>query len=130
MRLSLSAFVARCRTALGCVRTPAKRVGMVIGLKPECMEAYGKLHAHDNPGVRDLLAKYHMRNFSIYLQQIDGKYYEFGTYEYTGSDFDGDMAKLAREPRNIAWLEVCDPMQLPLPGSRSWTEMKQVYFNP
>jgi L-rhamnose mutarotase len=40
------------------------------------------------------------------------------------------MARLAQEPRTIAWLKACDPMQLPLPGSKSWTEMKQVEFNP
>jgi L-rhamnose mutarotase len=103
---------------------------MVIQLKPDCMGEYQRLHADGNPGVRDLLVKYHMRNFSIYLQQIEGKYYEFGYYEYTGKDFAGDMAKLAAEPRNIEWLEVCDPMQIPLPGAKGWTEMKRVYFNP
>ena len=36
-----------------------------------------------------------MENFSIYLQSIEGKLYEFAYYEYTGDDFDGDMAKLA-----------------------------------
>jgi L-rhamnose mutarotase len=107
-----------------------KRVGMVVGIKPEGLEEYRRLHADDNPGVRDLLNKYHMHNFSIFLQQMpDGKWYEFGYYEYTGSDFDADMAQLAKEPRNIAWLEACDPMQVPLPGASGWTDMERVYFN-
>jgi L-rhamnose mutarotase len=107
-----------------------KRVGMVIGIKPEFLEEYKRLHAAGNPGVRDLLGKYHMHDFSIFLQKMpDGKWYEFGYYEYTGKDFDADMAKLAKEPRNIAWLKVCDPMQVPLPGATGWTEMEQVYFN-
>ena len=56
--------------------------------------------------------------------------YEFGYYEYTGENFDADMAQLAKEPRNIAWLAVCDAMQKPLPGAKSWTQMKCVYYNP
>lgn len=108
---------------------PAKRVGMVIKLKPECIDEYRELHADSNPGVRDLLSKYHMENFNIFLHRIGDDWYEFGYYEYTGDDFDADMAELAKEPRNQAWLEVCDPMQMPLVGSDGWTEMERVYYN-
>lgn len=108
-----------------------KRVGMVVGIKPDSIEEYKLLHAASNPGVRDLLAKHHLHNFSIFLQKMpDGDYYEFGYYEYTGSDFEADMEKLAAEPRNIEWLKKCDPMQIPLPGAKGWTVMEPVYFNP
>ena len=106
------------------------RVGMVVGIQPDMIESYKELHADSNPGVRDLLSKYHMRNFSIYLEQIGDQWYEFGYYEYTGTDYDGDMARLARERRNVAWLEMCDPMQIPLPGREGWKVMERVYFNP
>jgi L-rhamnose mutarotase len=107
-----------------------KRVGMVVGIKPEYIDEYKRLHAADNPGVRDLLRKYHIHDFSIFLQQLpDGNWYEFGYYEYTGGDFDSDMAKLAKEPRNIEWLKKCDPMQIPLPGAKGWTDMECVFFN-
>jgi L-rhamnose mutarotase len=107
-----------------------KRVGMVIKLKPECIKEYKALHAASNPGVRDLLVKANMRNFSIFLHQLDdGNYYEFGYYEYHGDDFESDMAKLAKEDRNIEWLKVCDPMQVPLDGYDGWAEMEQVYHN-
>ncbi len=111
--------------------TNVKRVGMVIRLKPDMIEEYKRLHADDNPGVRDLLTKYNMRNFNIFLYQLDdGNWYEFGYYEYIGDDFDEDMKNLAAEPRNKAWLEVCDPMQIPLEGNEGWAEMERVYFNP
>ena len=110
--------------------TPVKRVGMVTQLRPDKIAEYKKLHADSNPGVRDILSKYHMRNFSIYLQKIDGKWYEFGYYEYTGNNFDADMATMAKEPRTIEWLKMCDPMQKPLPGSKGWTTMQRVYLNP
>jgi len=108
-----------------------KRVGVVIGLRPEMIDEYKRLHADKNAGVRDLLNKYHLHNYSIYLHKMpDGKWYEFGYYEYTGNDFDGDMAKMNAEPRIVEWLKQCDAMQIPLPGSDSWTEMERVYFNP
>ena len=102
---------------------------MVVKLKPDCVDEYRRLHADSNPGVRDLLSKYHMENFSIFLHQIGEDWYEFGYYEYTGNDFEADMAALSKEPRNQAWLEVCDPMQMPLEGARGWVEMERVYYN-
>jgi L-rhamnose mutarotase len=109
----------------------AQRVGMVIGIKPDRIAAYEAVHAASNPGVRDLLTKYHMHNFSIFLHQLDnGKYYLFGCYEYTGDDFKADMEKLSAEPRNIEWLSTADPMQIPLSGEQSWSIMREVYFNP
>ena len=113
------------------VKKVTKRVGMVVKIKEEHIEEYKRIHAPDNPGVRDLLSKYNMSNFSIFLQKLDdGNYYEFGYYEYVGNDFEGDMEKLAAEPRNIEWLKVCDPMQVPLEGYESWAEMELVYYNP
>jgi L-rhamnose mutarotase len=107
-----------------------KRVGMVIKIKPDRIQKYLKLHSDTNPGVRDLLTKYHMRNFSIFLTQLeDGNYYEFGYYEYWGKDFDEDMAALNKEPRNAEWLKVCDPMQVPIRGETSWKKMEKIYFN-
>jgi len=107
-----------------------KRIGMIIKIKPDRLNEYLQLHSDTNPGVRDLLTKYNIRNFSIFMTRLeDGNYYEFGYYEYTGNDFDGDMAKLAKEPRNIEWLKTCDPMQIPLNGEAGWMQMKQIYFN-
>jgi L-rhamnose mutarotase len=80
-----------------------KRIGMLIGIKPDRIAAYGTLHAASNPGVRDLLDKYHMHNFSIYIHKMDDShYYLFAYYEYTGNDYQADMATMAKEPRNIA----------------------------
>jgi L-rhamnose mutarotase len=127
--LAALALLAMC-FGIACSRPPAMRVGMAIGLKPDKISAYKALHAASNPGVRDLLRKYHMRNFSIYLRQLDdGTYGLFGYYEYDGSDYTGDMAKLAAEKRNIDWLTVTDPMQVPLRGSKGWTPMEEVYHN-
>ena len=98
---------------------PVKRVGMVIGIKPDQIEAYKDLHA--GPGVRDLLRQANIHNFSIFLRQLDdGRYYEFAYYEYIGDDYAAEMAWLAAQPANQAWLELCDPMQIPLAGEHAW----------
>ena len=128
--LAVTVVAAFCLGAASQKAKPIRRVGMVVGLRADQIAEYKRLHADANPGVRDLLTKYHMRNFSIFLHQIDGKWYEFGYYEYTGDDFDADMAKLDAEPRNKEWLKVCDPMQMPLAGEKGWAKMERVYFNP
>ena len=116
--------------AAGTRHAQARRVGMVIGLKPEKLAQYKALHADANPGVRELLSKYHMKNFSIYMQKLDdGKPYLFGYYEYDGPDYGADMARLAKEQRNADWLAVTDPMQVPLRGYTTWAQMELVYHN-
>jgi len=116
--------------SLSTAHKEVKRVGMVIKVKPEKLDQYLALHADSVEGVRDLLIKYNLRNFSIFMTQLeDSNYYEFGYYEYWGDDFEADMKMLNAEPRNKAWLELCDPMQIPLKGENSWKEMKRIYTN-
>jgi L-rhamnose mutarotase len=108
----------------------SKRVGMVIGIREERIADYREVHGDDHPGVRDLLLKANMRDFSIFISQFpDGKHYLFGYYEYTGTDFEGDMKVLAAQKRNVEWLAMTDPMQIPFPGEKGWSIMDRVYYN-
>jgi L-rhamnose mutarotase len=106
-----------------------RRVGMVIELKADQVEEYKRVHSGDDCTVRDLLQKHNLRRFSIYLTEIDGRFFEFAYLEHTGDDYDADMAALGAEPRNQAWLAVTDPMQLPLHGGDSWTQMEEIFHN-
>jgi L-rhamnose mutarotase len=106
------------------------RVGIVIGTNPNMIEMYRRVHMHNNPGVRDLLQKYNIHNFSIFIRKLDdGKEYLFGYYEYTGDDYDSDMTKLAAEPRNQEWLSLCGPCQITLNDEKSWAVMEEIYHN-
>lgn len=127
--LILLLILSSCTTTKEGKQKVTKRVGQVIRLKNEYLEEYKKLHADTTPGVRDLLNKYHIHNFNIFLHKIDGEWYEFAYFEYTGDNYQEDMEKLAKEPRNIEWLKKCDPMQKPLEGADGWTQMEQIYFN-
>jgi len=108
-----------------------KRVGMVVKLKPDQIGEYNRIHSDEEPGVRHLLEKYGMRNFSIFLVQLaDSNWYEFAYYEYWGDDFEADMEALAEEPENLAWLSVTDSMQEGiLPGIAGWKEMDRIFYN-
>jgi len=108
-----------------------KRYGMVIGLKPEKIEEYKRLHAAVWPDVLKRIAECSIRNYSIYLRRLpDGNHYLFSYFEYAGGDFAADMAHMAADPTTQKWWEVCMPCQEPL-GDRAegqwWAEMEEVF---
>jgi L-rhamnose mutarotase len=108
-----------------------KRYAMVIGLRPDRVEEYKSLHAQVWPEVLGMIKQCHIRNYSIYLRQLDdGRHYLFSYFEYTGADFASDMARMAADPRTQEWWAVCKPCQQPL-GSRAtgewWAGMEEVF---
>jgi len=108
-----------------------QRYAWVTGLKPEKAEYYRQLHANPWPGVNKMIKECHLRNFSIYERDIDGKLYLFAYLEYTGKDFDTDMKKMAADPETQRWWEETAPCQAPLPDAaakgKTWSDMKEVY---
>jgi len=108
-----------------------KRYGTVIGLRPEKLDEYRRLHAAVWPDVLKMIKECHIRNYSIYLRQLDdGRHYLFSYFEYTGSDFTSDMAKMAADPTTQKWWSVCMPCQKPLESRASgewWASMEEVF---
>ena len=108
-----------------------QRYGMVIGLKPDKIEYYKKLHAAVWPGVLKQIKECHIRNYSIYLKEIEpGKFYLFSYFEYTGTDFQADMAKMAADPTTQRWWAECEPCQKPLTNRAEgewWSLMEEVF---
>ena len=71
-----------------------------------------------------------IRNYSIYLRKIEGNYFLFSYFEYTGSDFASDMATMAADPLTQEWWSVCKPCQQPLPDRAEgewWAAMDEVF---
>ena len=87
-----------------------KRYGQVIGVRPEKLEEYKRLHAAVWPNVLKMIGQCHIQNYSIYYK--DGLLFAY--FEYTGDDFQADMAKMAADPTTQRWWEVCTPCQVPL----------------
>ena len=46
-----------------------KRFGSVIGVRPEKLEEYKRLHAAVWPDVLKMIGECHIRNYSIYLRR-------------------------------------------------------------
>lgn len=103
-----------------------KRYGSLIGLKPEAVEAYKAYHAAVWPEVLDMIRQCNIRNYSIYFKDN----LLFGYFEYHGSDFAADMAKMAADPKTQEWWSIMMPMQQPLatrgPGEW-WADMEEVF---
>jgi L-rhamnose mutarotase len=108
-----------------------RRYGMVIGIRPEKIEEYKRLHANAWPPVLKTIRDCNIRDYSIFLGQVDeDKYYLFGYFVYTGSDFKADMARMAADPTTREWWKLTDPCQIPLPTrveGEHWTAMQEVF---
>jgi L-rhamnose mutarotase len=108
-----------------------ERYGAVIGVKPEKLEYYKKLHADPWPSVNKAVKQANIRNYSIYLTQFDdGRWYLFGYFEYTGGDFEADMKKLAGNDEVKRWWKETDPCQIGLKSRKEgewWKSMEEVY---
>jgi L-rhamnose mutarotase len=122
----------------GCASTPprpdgVKRVGMVTTLKPEKIEEYVDLHASTWPGVLQAMTECNIHNFSIYLAETEpGKHHLFAYFEYRGSDFDADMARMQTYPINQEWWELTDACQQAVPlhaGPGPWMSMEEVFHS-
>ena len=103
-----------------------KRVASVIGLPPENVARYEELHASVWPGVLARLAASHVSNYSIYRHGD----LLFSYLEYTGDDYDADMAAIAADPVTQEWWAVCEPLQRPLPDRADgewWKELPEVF---
>lgn len=105
-----------------------KRYGMVIQLKPEKLDEYKRLHAAVWPDVLNMIKACHIENYSIYYR--DGQLFSY--FEYTGSDFEADMAKMAADTTTQKWWAVCKPCQQPVPTAGPdewWAGMEEVFHS-
>ena len=102
------------------------RKGSVIKVKPEMLEQYKALHANPWPSVDKKLKECNIQNYSIYFR--DG--YLFSYMEYTGENWDEDMAILAADSATRAWWKLTDPCQEPVESATEgewWADLEEVY---
>ena len=109
------------------------RYGTVIGIRPEMILSYTLLHKHTWPEVLAKITEGNIRNYAIYLTELDGRHYLFSYFEYVGDDFESDMALVDNDPATIAWMKFTDEVcQIPLSTRHDgewWAVMESVFFH-
>ncbi len=103
-----------------------QRYGQIIGVKPDQIEAYERIHAAVWPEVLAMIERCNIRNYSIFRHQT----LLFAYFEYIGDDFAADMAAMAADPKTKEWWSHTDPMQEPVAGHAPgewWARMAEVF---
>jgi L-rhamnose mutarotase len=105
-----------------------RRMGMVIGVRPERIAEYKELHANCWPEIRATIAACGIRNYTIFLREPENLL--FGCWEYHGRDFEADMRKMAADEATRRWWALCGPCQAPLESRKEgewWAMMEEVF---
>jgi L-rhamnose mutarotase len=102
------------------------RYGQIIRLRPEKQETYIALHREVWPEVLKTIRECRIRNYTIFLR--DGVLFAY--FEYHGTDFKADMAKMAADPKTREWWALTDPCQQPVAGAAPeewWAPLEEVF---
>jgi L-rhamnose mutarotase len=105
-----------------------KRFGQVIGINPEVLDEYKRLHVKIWDEIAQAITQAGITNYSIFWKDST----LFAYFEYTGpeEEFAARMQKLAAAPRMREWWDITEAMQVPLatrqPGEW-WANMEEVF---
>ena len=103
-----------------------QRIAQVVGVRPEAIEEYERIHAAVWPAVLATIHDCNIRNYSIYRHQN----MLFSYFEYHGQDYAEDMRKMAADPETQRWWAITAPMQQQIPGAQPgewWTRIPEVF---
>ena len=78
-----------------------QRYGSVIGIHPEKIAEYKRLHMAVWPEVLETIKTCNISNYSIFLREPENLMFSY--FEYHSSDFAKDMAHMAAEPGTQVW---------------------------
>jgi L-rhamnose mutarotase len=108
------------------MKLEAKRIGSVIGVKPDQIAEYERIHAEVWPGVLATLKRANVSKFSIF--RFENMLFSY--MEYTGKDYEADMALISADPVTQEWWKVTAPMQNPVPQKKEnewWHQIPEVF---
>ncbi len=104
------------------------RVGQVVRLRPERRDTYIALHQAVWPEVLAMINSCNITNYSVF--EFDGLLLSY--FEYTGSDWEQDNAKMMADPATRRWWSLTDPCQEAVggrDGPRPWTPMTEIFHH-
>jgi len=103
-----------------------RRMGHVVGVRPERIEEYERIHVEVWPEVLAALSSANITNYSIFRH---GELL-FSYWEYLGSDFEADIAKVATDPVSQKWAALTSKMQRAPDGAapgQLWLSIPEVF---
>ena len=101
-----------------------KRFTLYSRLKPEKVEDYIRLHAAPWPELMELLESCHIHHYSISLKGDE----VFTYYEYTGEDFEGDMARMDSSEVMQHWWTFSKPCFLGHDEGHYYDDLREVFY--
>ena len=93
-------------------------------LKPEKVEDYVRLHAAPWPELLALITSCNIHNYSISLR--GNTLYTY--YEYTGTDFAADMARMDESPVMQKWWTFSKPCFLHHDEGHYYDDLQEVFY--
>ena len=105
-----------------------KRMGMVIGIKPDRIAECKRTHAAVWPAALAKISDCNIQNYTIFLREPENLL--FDSFEYHGRDWAADAAKMAADPRTQEWWAIHEPMQAALDSRKPgelWAMAEEVF---
>jgi L-rhamnose mutarotase len=103
-----------------------RRYGSVVKLAEGAQDEYRRLHQEVWLGVTERMAASHIASFTIFLR--DGLLFSY--MEYTGDDFEADMAAISADETTRRWWDITEPLQQPVASAADgewWAPMEEVF---
>jgi L-rhamnose mutarotase len=102
-------------------------------VKKEKLEYYRQLHADPWQVVLDQLDHSKIQNYSIWLvEHSPDEFLLFGYFDYTGENFDADMAAMGEDAETQRWWRETAPCQAPIPTAQpgqQWVMMEEIFYH-
>lgn len=106
-----------------------KRMGMMVRLQAEHLDEYKTAHREVWPGVLAQIGRSNIRNYSIFLREPENILFAY--FEYHGTDYAADMARMAEDPETQRWWDWMKPLMEPLETRAAdewWAPMDEVFY--
>jgi L-rhamnose mutarotase len=105
-----------------------KRFGQVIGLKPEVLDEYKRIHVRIWPEIENAIRGAGIVNYSIFFK--DNMLFAYFEYDGPDEEFEQRMDWLSNAPRMQEWWGITKAMQNPLSTRAEgewWANMEEVF---
>ncbi len=107
-----------------------KRMGLVIGVKPDRIAEYKRIHAAVWPEILARISDANIRNYTIFLREPENLLFAY--WEYHGADWAADAERMRADPCMRDWWAITDPMQAPLVSRKAdewWATAEEVFHH-